>query len=366
METPPQATEIEKPAAPEMVNASAFGSTGRSKEEQMSADVYKKFMDFYTNFDPTNIYKNTQTQFDESMQRAGDAFYNEFSRRSEPEFARQRADLERTLIERGLDPSSEQYDYQMKRLAQQQNDARQTAQNQAAQQSLAYQQQLFGQGKDMALMPMSLASQVQAPALAQGEFARTLTEIGARGTEERKGIQLRGTEERKTVGAQLEADLKKLDVNQANEIELAIKKGEISLAEARERIAADVQIASSNNVAELEQIAADARNKPELLAQQQVFDAEQARVKAKEDERLLRIENRSQEKIARITRPRGGAGELSEQQKAQKEFDEAQNRALLLEWQAKMKQKGLPSGEDIFWNTFRTKGEQEILRQMEG
>ena len=120
---------------------------------------------FYTAENPKNIGSMVQPQFTQQMQQAGDAIYNEFTRRAEPEFERQRAALEQQMYERGLDPNSQGARLQMDQLMQQQNDARQSIRNQATQQAMAYQQQLFGQGQSIYEMPANIAATLGAPYL---------------------------------------------------------------------------------------------------------------------------------------------------------------------------------------------------------
>ena len=126
-------------------------------------ELYGNMANYYRDFDPNQIMTGMQPQFTESMQQAGDAQYNEFMRRAEPEFGRQRQQLEQQLIERGLDPQGEAFKYNMDQLAQQQNDARQSARAQATQAGIDYQQQMFNQGTKLAGMPAEIAGQFAQP-----------------------------------------------------------------------------------------------------------------------------------------------------------------------------------------------------------
>lgn len=141
-------------------------------------ELYGNMANYYRDFDPNQIMTEMQPQFTQSMQQAGDAQYNEFMRRAEPEFAKQRETLQQQLIERGLDPQGEAFKYNMDQLAQQQNDARQSARAQATQQGMEYQQQLFGQGTTLAGMPAQIAGQFAAPYMAgvENQFQRGLAE----------------------------------------------------------------------------------------------------------------------------------------------------------------------------------------------
>lgn len=349
--TPPRIGETAPPLtqtpAPNMANAPAFGSTPEtpgpapmgSEAEKRSTDVYNQMMEFYKNFNAKDIFKNMQPQFDTSMQQAGDAFYNEFSRRSEPEFQRQQADLERVLMERGINPGSEQYTYQMNQLAQQQNDARQTARNQAAQQSLAYQQQLFGQGKDIALMPMTLATQLQTPALAEGQFGRDIYKIG-----------VQGAEDRKTVALDLKNDLQLLDSKSRIEMEQLIAKGDIDLR----NIGAEME----GKLKERQlQIDADLDKLNREFANGQITAAE----KFRQDKILLAQKGKIDERVTRIAARRSGGGGMSEQEKLDAQYNAGLKEAIYREWEASQKEKGEPSDMDTFMSIFATQGQQGII-----
>jgi hypothetical protein len=156
-----------KPVTPAPVEA-APQDQGPPPQDQGPApikpeDVYTIMGNKYRDFDPNQIMTGMQPQFTESMQQAGDAQYNEYMRRAEPEFGRQRQQLEQQLIERGLDPQGEAFKYNMDQLSQQQNDARQGARAQATQQGVDYQQQMFGQGTTLAGLPATIAGQFAQP-----------------------------------------------------------------------------------------------------------------------------------------------------------------------------------------------------------
>ena len=126
-------------------------------------ELYGSLANYYRDFDPNQIMTQMQPQFTQSMQQAGDAAYNEFMRRAEPEFAKQQQAREQQLIERGLDPRGEAFKDAMDELAQQQNDARQSARAQATQAGIDYQQQMFNQGTKLAGMPAEIAGQFAQP-----------------------------------------------------------------------------------------------------------------------------------------------------------------------------------------------------------
>lgn len=78
---------------------------------------------------------------------AGDAVYNQFSSRMEPEFSRQTAQMDTQLRNQGLKPGDEAYDNQMKQVAQEQGDQRERARQDAVQ--MAGQEGARMQGMDV-------------------------------------------------------------------------------------------------------------------------------------------------------------------------------------------------------------------------
>lgn len=156
-----------KPVTPAPVEA-APQDQGPPPQDQGPApikpeELYGNMANYYRDFDPNQIMTGMQPQFTESMQQAGDAQYNEFMRRAEPEFAKQQQAREQQLVERGLDPRGEAFKDSMNELAQQQNDARQSARAQATQAGVDYQQQMFGQGTTLAGLPATIAGQFAQP-----------------------------------------------------------------------------------------------------------------------------------------------------------------------------------------------------------
>lgn len=81
-------------------------------------------------------------------QRIEGTLYDNFSRRMEPQFARQQERLEMQLANEGIPRGSERYNESMRQLQQQQNDARLNAQAQATQLGGQEQQRLFGMSSD--------------------------------------------------------------------------------------------------------------------------------------------------------------------------------------------------------------------------
>ena len=110
------------------------------------------------NFDPNTFQQQYQPQFEQGMQRAYDTIYGQFERKNQEQFARQNEQLQQSLVERGLDPNSPAYQALTRQLADQQNTARQDAQNAAWQASQGYQQQIYQQATGTALLPSQMAS----------------------------------------------------------------------------------------------------------------------------------------------------------------------------------------------------------------
>lgn len=110
------------------------------------------------NFDPNTFQQQYQPQFEQGMQRAYDTIYGQFERKNQEQFARQNEQLQQSLVERGLDPNSPAYQALTRQLADQQNTARQDAQNAAWQAAQGYQQQGYQQATGTALLPSQMAS----------------------------------------------------------------------------------------------------------------------------------------------------------------------------------------------------------------
>ena len=187
-------------------NGTGGGTIPEVTPENIGKDLYGDAGDFYNRNLPENMGNFIQPQFTQQMQQAGNAVYDEFSRRAEPEFQRQIAAKEQELFERGIDPSNENYKLQMDQLMQQQNDARQSMRNQATQQGMGYQQQLFGQGQTIYGQPANIAATLGQPYLQnmqnQGAINQMMAEYGQRGKlmeqemagQERQNVQKYGFE----------------------------------------------------------------------------------------------------------------------------------------------------------------------------
>jgi len=93
---------------------------------------------------------STQVQvqpFDfDQFREFGDSVMQEYQRTTAPQIEQQRARMNQDLINRGITPGSEAYDYEMDRFMRTENDLFNTAQRSALAQGLAAQNQAFTQG----------------------------------------------------------------------------------------------------------------------------------------------------------------------------------------------------------------------------
>lgn len=231
----PDSPQITAPTPPPSLTGAPAAETPKDAPIFTAENLFKSAGDFYGNYDPTKIGSMVQPQFTQQMQEAGNSIYDEFSRRAEPEFERQRAALEQQMYERGLDPNSQGARLQMDQLMQQQNDARQSIRNQATQQSMAYQQQLFNQGQSIFGQPADIASKLSAPYLEsmrlQGEatarkenLANDLTKLATQFSNDEKILAQDIAGKLQIGNFDLEADLKKLRESSNNTVrELAVQ-----------------------------------------------------------------------------------------------------------------------------------------------
>lgn len=163
-----------KPSSKRRPNAERRMQREQQKAQQTSANLYNQLAEYYKNFNPQQMAQQAQPGFTQGMQQAGDALYNEYMRRAEPELQRQQQATQQSLVERGLDPRGEAYKDAMMQLAQQQNDIRLAAQSRAAQEGAAYQQQLFGQAQAQAMMPAQLAQAFSGPMQSFQEYQQQM------------------------------------------------------------------------------------------------------------------------------------------------------------------------------------------------
>jgi len=244
---------------------------------------------FYTDVDPRNMGSMVQPQFTQQMQQAGDAIYNEFSRRAEPEFERQRAALEQQMYERGLDPNSQGARLQMDQLMQQQNDARQSIRNQATQQAMAYQQQLFGQGQSIYGMPANIAATLGAPYL---ENLKAQTELQGR----RELFQFEEGQQAR----EIEAENLARRENFANDLtKLATQFGNDERLLAQD-IEGKLRLGNFDLEADLKKLAASSDNAVRELGIQLQNDLAKIKASGAMDLKLAKVQGQTSRDVARI------------------------------------------------------------------
>lgn len=101
------------------------------------------------NFRGPEIQQFNPGDFQQQFQGAYDSALNQFNRSSEPAFAKQKADFDQMVAERGIDPTSQQYKEMYKaRISDPQETARLNAQDAAYQAGLGAQQQAYGQSSN--------------------------------------------------------------------------------------------------------------------------------------------------------------------------------------------------------------------------
>jgi hypothetical protein len=162
----------------------AEGLLGRVRDEfsrpiDFSGSVGLDMRPLQNNFSPEAIQRQLQdpTQQVDSSQRyfdrSEDAVYNQFSRRAEPRFAEESEDLRSQLYSQGLKEGDEAYDREVRRLRENQNDARLQAQDQATQTAGSEAARMFG-------MDLSNRQQQFGESQGRGAFANQAAEQALR------------------------------------------------------------------------------------------------------------------------------------------------------------------------------------------
>jgi hypothetical protein len=151
---PPKPTDSTNPPKPvKPTQDQRINTNINNLVEQGAGDAAK--------FNPETFVQDYNPQFNQTMQDSYDRIYGQFEQKNQERFARENEQLQQSLVERGLDPNSPAYQSLTRQLSEQQNTARQDAQNAAWQSAQGYQQQIFNQASGAALLP----SQVAAPYL---------------------------------------------------------------------------------------------------------------------------------------------------------------------------------------------------------
>lgn len=133
----------------------------------VGSDLLQQMGGYAAQFNPATFQQQYEPQFNEQMNRAYNAVYDQFNRRNQGEFARQNQEFQQSMAERGLDPNSEAYKTLSKQMTDRQDLARQEAQNAATQQAYAVNQQGYEQATGASLLGGQIANQYAAPYMAQ-------------------------------------------------------------------------------------------------------------------------------------------------------------------------------------------------------
>lgn len=147
---------------------------GRTQEEYGDTMDWSKFSDLSqgpeaNQYDPENLQRSLDTsglqEVDPSQRYykdAGDAIYNQFNDRAEPQFTRDTDSLRTQLYNSGLKEGDQAYDREMEKLRQSQNDARQQA---------SYQATIGAGGEAQRMQGMDLGTRAQQFGEVQGSGA---------------------------------------------------------------------------------------------------------------------------------------------------------------------------------------------------
>lgn len=144
--------------------SSATGLDMRPTQRNFSPEAIQRQLD-----SPTQQVDPSQRYYD----RSEDAVYNQFARRAEPRFREESEDLRSQLYSQGLKEGDEAYDREMRRLRENQNDARLQAQDQATIRSGEEAARMFG-------MDLSNRQNQFGEATGRGAFANQAAEQALR------------------------------------------------------------------------------------------------------------------------------------------------------------------------------------------
>jgi len=140
----------------------ARGARGMVKNAQQ---MYNQFAQQSQQFDPRTFQAQYEPVYGAEVGRARENVMAEFNRRNQEEFGRQTQDVERQIVERGLDPTSEAADYLRRANTQRQDLARQEAMSAAEKAAYGVQETMYDQALKGALAPGQIWQQYQDPYL---------------------------------------------------------------------------------------------------------------------------------------------------------------------------------------------------------
>lgn len=137
-----------------------------------AADLYGGMVERFKGFDPMQAQQQYEPVYSQEMERARQNVMGQFERRNADEFARQQEDVQRQIVERGLDPNSPAAQALYKQLNVRQDLARQEAMSSAEQAAQGIQQQMYGQAMGTATMPYDIYGSTFAPTYMAGVGAQ--------------------------------------------------------------------------------------------------------------------------------------------------------------------------------------------------
>lgn len=137
-----------------------------------AADLYGGMVERFKGFDPMRAQQQYEPVYSQEMERARQNVMGQFERRNADEFARQQEDVQRQIVERGLDPNSPAAQALYKQLNVRQDLARQEAMSSAEQAAQGIQQQMYGQAMGTATMPYDIYGSTFAPTYMAGVGAQ--------------------------------------------------------------------------------------------------------------------------------------------------------------------------------------------------
>lgn len=137
-----------------------------------AADLYGGMVERFKGFDPMQAQAQYEPVYSQEMERARQNVMGQFERRNAEEFARQQEDVQRQIVERGLDPNSPAAQALYKQLNVRQDLARQEAMSSAEQAAQGIQQQMYGQAMGTATMPYDIYGSTFAPTYMAGVGAQ--------------------------------------------------------------------------------------------------------------------------------------------------------------------------------------------------
>ena len=134
------------------------GPNQQQQINQGTANLVQQGLEQATQFDPTKFQQQYEPGFQQGLQKEYERIYGAFERQNADRFGREQQQLQQSLVERGLDPAGEASKALNKNLYEQQQIARQNAQDTAMTQAFGAQNQFYQQAAGSALLPSQMAT----------------------------------------------------------------------------------------------------------------------------------------------------------------------------------------------------------------